>query len=44
MDGQHARFLLSSSFEYVKTEKQELENTGDEPLADVTIDFTDVDT
>lgn len=44
MDGQHARFLLSSSFEYVRTEKQELENTGDEPLADVTIDFTDVDT
>lgn len=43
-DGQHARFLLSSSFDYVKTERQELENTGDEPLADVTIDFTDVDT
>lgn len=26
------------------TEKRELENTGDEPLADVTIDFNDVDT
>ena len=44
MDGQHARFLLSSSFDYVKTEKQELENTGDEPLSDVTINFDDVDT
>ena len=44
MDGQHARFLLSSSFDYVKTERQELENTGDEPLSDVTINFDDVDT
>jgi hypothetical protein len=30
MDGQHARFLLSTSFEYVKTEKKELEHSGDE--------------
>jgi len=44
MDGQHARFILSTSFDYVKTEKRELENTGDEPLSEVTIDFTDVDT
>jgi len=26
MDGQHARFLLSTSFDYVKTEKKELED------------------
>jgi len=28
MDGQHARFLLSTSFDYIKTEKREL--TGDD--------------
>jgi len=44
MDGQHARFILSTSFDYVKTEKRELENTGDDPLGEVVIDFTDVDT
>lgn len=44
MNGQHARFLLSTSFEYVKTEKREVENTGDEPLAEVVVDFNDVDT
>mgnify|MGYP000671565098 CR=1 FL=1 len=30
IDGQHARFLLSTSFDYVKTEKQELEHSTDE--------------
>jgi len=44
INDQHARFLLSTSFDYVKTEKRELENTGDEPLGEVVIDFTDVDT
>lgn len=44
MDGQHARFLLSTSFGYQKTEKKEIENTGDEPLSEVVVDFTDVDT
>lgn len=44
IDGQHARFLLSTSFDYVKTEKRELENTGDEPLSELVVDFTDVDT
>jgi len=44
MDGQHARFLLSTSFDYVETERHELENTGDEPLSDITIDFNNVDT
>lgn len=29
MDGQHARFLLSTSFDYVKTEKKELEHSGE---------------
>jgi len=29
MDGQHARFLLSTSFEYVKTEKQEVEDVSE---------------
>lgn len=29
MDGQHARFLLSTSFDYVKTEKKELEDVTD---------------
>lgn len=28
MDGQHARFLLSTSFDYKKTEKTELEHSG----------------
>lgn len=28
MDGQHARFLLSTSFDYKKTEKQEVEHSG----------------
>jgi len=27
-DSQHARFLLSTSFDYVKTEKRELEHSG----------------
>lgn len=44
MDGQHARFILSTSFDYSKTERRELENTGDEPLGNVVVDFTDVDT
>lgn len=30
MDGQHARFLLSTSFDYVKTEKKEVEHSGDD--------------
>jgi len=29
MDGQHARFLLSTSFDYTKTEKQEIEDVTD---------------
>ena len=29
MDGQHARFLLSTSFDYKKTEKKELEDVTD---------------
>ena len=29
IDGQHARFLLSTSFDYVKTEKRELEHSGE---------------
>lgn len=29
IDGQHARFLLSTSFEYVKTERQEVEHQGE---------------
>lgn len=29
IDGQHARFLLSTSFDYVKTEKTELEHSGE---------------
>ena len=29
VDGQHARFLLSTSFDYVKTEKRELEDVSD---------------
>ena len=44
MDGQHARFLLSTSFNYIKTEKREVENTGDEPLSEIVIDFENVDT
>lgn len=28
VDGQHARFLLSTSFDYIKTEKKELEHSG----------------
>jgi len=28
IDGQHARFLLSTSFDYKKTEKQEVEHSG----------------
>jgi len=39
-----SQFILERSFGYVKTEKRELENTGDQPLADVTVDFNDVDT
>jgi len=30
MDGQHARFLLSTSFDYVKTEKREVEHAGED--------------
>jgi hypothetical protein len=30
IDGQHARFLLSTSFDYVKTEKQEVEDVTDD--------------
>jgi hypothetical protein len=29
IDGQHARFLLSTSFDYQKTEKTELEHSGE---------------
>ena len=30
MDGQHARFLLSTSFGYQKTERREVEHSGDD--------------
>jgi len=30
MDGQHARFLLSTSFDYQKTEKQEIEDVTED--------------
>jgi hypothetical protein len=43
MDGQHARFLLSTSFGYVKTEKREVEMDADVDT-DVDIDFSDADT
>jgi transposase-like protein len=39
-----SRFILERSFGYTKTEKREVENTGDEPLTELTIDFNDVDT
>jgi hypothetical protein len=44
MDGQHARFLLSTSFDYVKTEKRELEHSGEGPDGEILIDFDDADT
>lgn len=44
VDSSMAKFLLASSFDYKKTEKKEVENTGDEPLTNVVIDFEDVDT
>jgi len=37
-------FVASASYGYTKTEKTEVENTGDEPLTELTIDFNDVDT
>lgn len=40
MDGQHARFLLSTSFDYVKTEKRELEHSG-EGGGGIVINMTD---
>lgn len=43
-DSSMAKFLLASSFDYKKTEKTEVENTGDDPLAEVVVDFNDVDT
>lgn len=33
IDGQHARFLLSTSFDYKKTEKQEVEHSSDGSLS-----------
>jgi transposase-like protein len=44
VDTSMAKFLLSTSYGYVKTEKREVENTGDTPLSEVVIDFEDVDT
>lgn len=49
IDGQHARFLLSTSFDYVKTEKRELEHSGEvsgslfELPPEVTDNWTDGD-
>ena len=43
-DTQMAKFLLSTSFDYIKTEKREVENTGDDPLAEIVVDFEDADT
>lgn len=40
MDGQHARFLLSTSFDYIKTEKKEVEMDADvDHTGGVTADF-----
>jgi hypothetical protein len=39
MDGQHARFLLSTSFDYVKTEKREHLVDDDADLQDSPADF-----
>jgi len=39
-----SQFILERSFGYVKTEKRELENVGDEPMTEITVDFEDVDT
>jgi hypothetical protein len=47
MDGHHARFLLSTSFDYVKTEKQEVEMDADHSIdaaEGVTADFVTYDT
>lgn len=43
MDGQHARFLLSTSFDYEKTEKKELEHStpDDEDPFNFNITFSD---
>ena len=49
IDGQHARFLLSTSFDYQKTEKKELEHSGEvsgslfELPPEVTDNWTDGD-
>ncbi len=34
-----AKFLLASSFDYQKSEKQEIEHSGEADLADVTVTF-----
>jgi hypothetical protein len=44
VDGQHARFLLSTSFEYVKTEKRELEHSGEGDDGEILIDLDHADT
>jgi len=44
IDGQHARFLLSTSFEYVKTEKRELEHSGTGEDGEIMIDWDNADT
>jgi len=44
VDGQHARFLLSTSFEYVKTEKRELEHSGTGEDGEILIDWDNADT
>jgi hypothetical protein len=44
IDSQHARFLLSTSFEYVKTEKRELEHSGTGEDGEIMIDWDNADT
>ena len=39
-----SQFILERSFGYMKTEKREIENTGDDPLTEIVVDFNDADT
>jgi len=44
LDDCRPEFVASASYGYTKTEKTELENTGDDPLAELTIDWDDAQT